>query len=72
MVFITVVFRAEFAKSKLKVRCRRLHGYRALLLSQTKSALVSEATKYVFVSSPDVAIEASTLVLQLQRKMVKK
>lgn len=69
-----VVFISWFSEmnlqSKLKVRCRRLHSYRAFLLSQTKSALAWEATKYIFVSSPDIAIEVSVNVLQLQWKMV--
>ena len=72
MGFIRVVFKNEFAKNKLQMRYRRLHAYRVLVLSQTKLALASVATKKLFVSSPDVAIEVNVHVLQLQRKIVKK
>jgi len=69
--FLRAFLKNEFAKNKLQVRYRRLHGYRALMLSQTKLVLASVATKKLFVSSPDVTIEVDVCVLQPQRKTVK-
>lgn len=47
MGFVRVVFKNEFAKNKLQTMYRRLHAYRVLVLSQTKSVLASVATKTI-------------------------
>lgn len=49
------------------MRYRRLQGY-----SVTDEISTGISGYQIFVSSPDVAIEISVRVLQLQRKMAKK